>query len=300
MLLLYVHSRQHESETDVKLNWSRRLYNYGCPGWILIVVSCFSVYTWATFGLHSTLPMDAERMLKNSIKKKERKKASLATTKSIGNALINPVVDESFQTRIQTVTPADVTQASPHNHNRSVRRRLCKIEFGYYHTLLIPAVDSQRQVAASTKSRSLLSWSLARRFVVRQLYFFSCRHDRLFGFMPLDILLLQLFVHRPLVGVPCSAWRDRLLYTGSNKQKNNTPAIHGETDTHTQAATTNKQKTNKNAIHGETDISGSQNLNNTPSGLGLARQWWCHTDLVPCRPCHVILVPYRPCHVDLV
>ena len=123
--------------------------------------SCFSVYKWATFGLYSTLLMDAERMLKHYIKKIYIKKirwgtGSLATTKSTGNTLINPVVDDSFQSRIQTVTPADVTQASPHSHNHSVRWRLCKIESSYYHTLFIPAVDSQKQVAASTKSRSLL------------------------------------------------------------------------------------------------------------------------------------------------
>ena len=122
------------------------------------MVSCFSVYKWATLGLHSTLPMDAERMLKHYIKKPKIKwgTGSLATAKSIGNKLINPVVDDSFQSRIQTVIPADITQASPHSHNHSVRWRLCEIESSYYHTLLIPAVDSQRQVAASTKSRSLL------------------------------------------------------------------------------------------------------------------------------------------------
>ena len=120
--------------------------------------SCFSVYKWATFGPYSTLPMDAERMLKHYIKKPKIRwgRGSVATTKSIGNTLINSVVDDSFQSRIQTVTPADVTQASPHSHNHSVRWRLCKIESNYYHSLFIPAVDSQKQVAASTKSRSLL------------------------------------------------------------------------------------------------------------------------------------------------
>ena len=68
-----------------------------------------------------------------------------------------------------------------------------------------------------------------KRFVVWQLYFFSCRHDRLFGFMSLDILRLQLFVHRPLVGVLCSAWRDRHLYTGS--ERHTTPLQYTERQT---------------------------------------------------------------------